>query len=272
MACLPIAFQKSCPLLKSFGNIDDEDSLTRGYEFEATDAIVSGDWGVRFPVEDPNGTICLVGSSHARVLGGALLAFCQKNNLDMVSMATSDFGFSDTAKTSASQHAAYLEVHRNERLLAGNPQMTVIAGMWSSEIRNPNFKNDFNDRLRLLLQKSPVLVIGQVPMVMLPHGYEKLFRKYLVARALQSGGIPDVTPSPDVELANQQIALLIKEINNPNLFFFNPYSSLIDKNGNIHLTEKNKFLYSDNHHLNDDGAIYVFENKLNQVLLDLIKR
>jgi hypothetical protein len=272
LACIPIVFQKSSPLLKNHGNIDEKESLTRGYEFEATDSLVSGEMGVLFPVESENITMCLVGSSHARVLGSALLDFCNKNNIQLISMATSNFGFSDTAQTSASHHAFYLEAHRIDRMLEIRPQLIVVAGMWSSEINNPDFKNVFAERLEKISKLATVVVIGQIPMVKTPSEYDSLFRKYLVALSLRSAGIPEVTPSVEVESANGKIAAIIGEIDRPNLIFYNPYPNLIDKNGCIKLTHNGELLYSDNHHLNDAGAFYIFKNGLDALLIDLLKK
>jgi hypothetical protein len=272
LACIPVSFHNSSPYLKNLGNIDDKESLTRGYEFEATDAIVSGERGVQFQVPSSNQTICLVGSSHARVLGSALLDFCKKNNFHMVSMATSNFGFSDTDHTSDSQHASYLEANRIDRMLEISPQLIVVAGMWSNEINNPDFKKVFTDRLNKISKSDKIVVIGQVPMVKIPSEYDNLFRKYLVALSLRSAGIPNVVPTIEIKSANEKIASIIDEINLPNLIFYNPYPELIDKNGYIKLTQHGKFLYSDNHHLNDAGAFYIFENKLDSLLIDLLKK
>jgi peptidoglycan/LPS O-acetylase OafA/YrhL len=271
LACIPLTIQKSSPYLKNLGNIDDKESLTRGYEFEATDAIVSGKRGVLFPVPTSNQTICLVGSSHARVLGSALLDFCRGNNFQLVSMATSDFGFSDTAQTSASRHASYLEAHSIDRLLEINPRLIMVAGMWSSEINNPDFRNVFAERLKKISKSATILVMGQVPMVKTPAEYENLFRKYLVALSLRSSGIPAVAPSVEVESANHKIAEIITQLNCPNILFYNPYPNLLEKNGYIKLTDNGKLLYSDNHHLNDAGAFYIFKDKFNSLLIELLK-
>jgi hypothetical protein len=108
-------------------------------------------------------------------------------------------------------------------------------------------------------------------MVKTPSEYDNLFRKYLVALSLRSVGIPEVTPSVEVESANDKISAIIGEIDRPNLIFYNPYPKLIDKNGYIKLTHNGKLLFSDNHHLNDAGAFYIFKNGLDSLLIDLQK-
>lgn len=254
------------PLVASLGNIDTDEALTRGWEFEARKQIRNGKIGLVFNEEDTgrNRPIVVLGSSHARVLCKPIKKIADDLRVPFVSMSTSGIGIMSDTPTKTRPNADVINKKRFENIAKIKPSLLVVGGMWSSEINTDNFEMKFKEKLQQLSEYSDrVLIVGQVPLIELPQGYKNAMRKYLVAKN-NSDDINHVKSSIKVHEANRLIEKAVNELNSNNIRFVNPYGLFTGEEGEVIFLKDGKFLYSDYNHVNDMGASLIVNNLLCQ--------
>lgn len=260
---MPIVLFKTNPVLpKELGNIDSSESMTRGWEFDATDLIRTEKRGIVVGSTEKSPSIVLIGSSHARVLSGALAVFSEVNHIQSVIMATSGAGITIKAD-SEGRGASLLNAQRLAILERISPKITIVAGMWSSEY---TAKGDFKKNLEQCLSSiakcsETVIVLSQVPQCSLPRGYERSLRKYIVSLGRSSRPIKVDAANQAVE-ANALVASTIGGMNDKKIIYLNIYDDLITTDGDVEIMRDGKLTYSDFHHLNDFGASIVFDRSI----------
>lgn len=252
------------PLLSSLGNLDTPRSLTRGHEFEASAMLQDQADSDEIKKDLKRPLICLAGSSHARVLGKPIEVFADESGFGFISLATSNLGL--TSQSNPEVPDAELISEARMRLIRElKPEVVIIGGMWSQESKRYNFNFALTQVLRAIADAGEqVIVVGQVPMIQVPDVYDGDLRKYLIAGRL-SGREVNATPDPAVFTANQTVRQAVQNIDRPNVTFIDPTSTLIVE-GMVKLTDEEHFLYSDYHHVNDDGAQIVFDGAIRTLL------
>lgn len=269
---LPIALHRSNPVLPAnLGNIDSPESITRGWDFDATNLIRQGKDGIIVGPPAKSPSIVLLGSSHARVLSGALAAFSEESNTKSVVLATSGAGITIKADA-AGRGAGLLNSQRFAILERLKPEIIIVAGMWSSEqSTGDDFKGNLERCLARLAECSKrVIVVSQVPQCSLPHGYEKSLRKYMVALSRSGRAIKIEASSQTVE-ANALVESIVKAMDDRRVTYLNIYDDLITANGCVEVMRDGKLTYSDFHHLNDFGASIVFDRSIRPILEKLLQ-
>jgi peptidoglycan/LPS O-acetylase OafA/YrhL len=268
LSCIPIVLLKSSPLLKNLGNIDEKASLSRGYEYEATDSLLINKTGLYFKANANSPHICLVGSSHARVLAPALHSFCKEHNLSFSSLATSGVGI---VLNNDEFDGGKIYNARSKYIEKYNPDIILVAGMWSSEIKNPKFHSEFFSAISEFSNwTKAVVVLSQIPMFEFPNPEKQIFRKYIVAYSLKNIGKPSFIPSQNVVEANSMVKNIIDESTKNNILFIDIYDLLLDKENKIMYEKNGIFLYSDHHHINNDGSQIILDN-IKETLLEKLK-
>ena len=268
---LPIVFYHSNPALsEKLGNIESPESMTRGWDFDATSLILKGKNGIVVGPSEKSPSIALVGSSHARVLSGALALFSEESDTQSIVLATSGAGIT-LKENAASRGASLLNSQRFAILERLRPKIIIVAGMWSSERNAGNdFKNNLEHCLaRLSKYSERVIVLSQVPQCSLPPGYEKSLRKYLVALN-RSGEVAKIEASNQAVEANSCVESIIKSMGNTRVSYLSIYEDLITKDGFVEVMRDGRLTYSDFHHLNDFGALIVFNRSIKPVLERLL--
>jgi hypothetical protein len=170
--------------------------------------------------------------------------------------------------TSTRPDAREINSARLRRLGEIKPRILMVAGMWSAERLQPDFRETLAETLKSLCSSAEhVIVLGQPPMVELPKGYEQSLRKYLVARSL-SRSSDTLRASQDVPAANRLVAEVVATSGARNIEFVNPHDLFINSgNQAVELVQGGEFLYSDDRHLNDAGAAFVCERLLSRKIL-----
>ena len=251
-----VVFPKS-PLLKGLKNFDSEEALTRGWEFEATDPILTK--GPRMGLKTNRKKIVVLGSSHARALCYPIEQYALDNNYEFISLATSGVGI--TSKNSADSPYAE-EINRRREGIVNDirPELLVIAGMWSEELSEEDRTSVLRERLKQSIAASDkVIILGQVPLIELPDRYQNSLRKLLVAQHL-SGQTGSINGCHLVKIANSKVRGVVQEIMSDRLFYIDPTEQFTDEGGNLSLVnDEAGFLYSDHHHVNDKGARLIFD-------------
>ena len=135
-----------------------------------------------------------------------------------------------------------------------------MAGMWSDELGVSDRLPIFRKRLEELLAISDqVIVVGQVPLIEIPLTHNDSLRKFLVANYL-SNQFENLKQSTLVEKANSDAERVIREIASDRLSYVNPTALFTNSQGGPRLVDDREvFLYSDYHHINDSGAKLLFE-------------
>lgn len=258
------------PLLAELGNLDDPRSLTRGREFEAIEILREEMKGSDFGKDLKRPLICLAGSSHVRVLGKPVENFAKEGGYGFVSLATSNLGVTSQPHSDVPD-ASEINSKRMDLIRELAPEVLIVAGMWSNESKRADFSTELSAVLRNLGDAAKqVIVLGQVPMFRIPDGYGNDLRRYLIAERL-SGKDSQTIPDPAVASANEIVREVVQELQRSDISFFDPSSALI-VGGQVKLIEGGYFLYSDYHHVNDDGAQIVFDEVIRQVLGDTIRK
>ena len=254
------------PLLKELGNFDEADAFTRGWEFEATQSLLNQK--TDFRVSPDRDTIAVTGSSHARVICKPIQEYANDNDYEFLSLTTSGVGIT-SSDSKATPFAEEINAARFDLLEKVQPNILIIAGMWSSELNVDDRREVLKERLEEALSvANKVIVFGQVPLIELPHRYENALRKYIVARHIQnqSKGIKPSLVFPQsqaVSESNGIVERVVSEIASERLFYVNPTDFFTNTEGNVSLMdERGMFLYSDYHHINDYGAHLLFTESI----------
>ncbi len=128
---LQIAQVKS-PLRYDSIHPDDAASVSRGWEYEATARIAASFTSAVPPAGQP--PIIMLGSSHARVLCAPIAAYAQQHNLPFISYAATGIGITTEQPTAWTVDGPQLNAQRVRLIKHLQPQVLVIAGMWSTEL------------------------------------------------------------------------------------------------------------------------------------------
>lgn len=263
ISLLILAVSPRSPLLNGFRNFDSKESFTRGLEFEATDDILAE--RSRFASKTNKKKIVVLGSSHARVLCNPIKQYALENGYEFISLATSGVGITSKNRPSAE------EINRRREAIIDDirPDLLVIAGMWSMELREKDKSAILRERLKQSLAASDkVIILGQVPLIKLPERYKNSLRKFLVAQYL-SGQSMSVNDSHLVGIANSKVSEVFQEIMSDSLFYIDPTELFRDMDGNFSpVNDEAGFLYSDYHHVNDQGARLIFDAYILPLLTD----
>ncbi len=251
------------PLLKNLGNFDDPVSMTRGWQYEARKSMEDS---AQELVHLKSPVIAVIGSSHARVICKPIEEYAVQNGFQFVSLATSGIGVTSDSPTKKRPNAAKINELRMEILRELKPEVIVEAGMWSKELLKDGRKLVLQRRLKELdAITDRLLVIGQVPLIELPKGYKKSLQKFLVMLSL-SGKSIELPPAERVSEANKIVRNITLNIRSERLHFIDPIDILTTESGHINIFIDNMFLYSDYHHLNDNGATFLFEKIIKDTL------
>lgn len=256
------------PLLEGLKNFDSKESLTRGYEFEATERILKGDIVTRMKPEKK--AIVVLGSSHARVLCGPIQQYARENDYEFISLATSSIGITTYNVDADLPFAEELIIKRAEIIEHTQPDVLVIAGKWSWSLSEEDQIQVLREQLKKALDLSEtVIVIAQVPLIEVPDRYDNSLRKFLVAQYL-SGQSKGINGSKLVDAANSEVRNVVHEIASDRLFYVDPTSLFRDKDDNVVIAnDEAGFLYSDYHHINDQGARLIFDAHILPILVNL---
>lgn len=258
------------PLARDFGNINSSESLTRGREYEAINHLRSNRPGNLFNEEhlDEKKPVVVLGSSHARVLCGPIQRLALKNRAPFVSLAVSGVGLVHDKPMVTRADAAVINGRRFESLSRIKPSVTVVAGMWSNEIRDTGFEKKFENKLLEIKRYSDyVVVVGQVPLTDLPEKYKNAFRKYLIAHKYSLQKSP-IKASRSVENANLLIKNLVASIAKEDIEFVDPSPLFLTNTDEIKYMNGTDFLYSDFHHVNDMGARLIVDRLLRDKIIN----
>lgn len=260
-----LTFYPSSPLLRDLGNLDSGESLTRGRAFEAIEILRNGGAGVSIGETGDRPVICIYGSSHARVLGEPVSAYAKSCGWGFRSLATSDVGITSLSRAEVDD-AEEINAARLTLIRELQPEVTIVAGMWSGEQKRNDFPHAIEKALEeIAANTGKVLVLSQVPMVNVPKEYHNDLRKFLISRSLSGLGF-NAKPHFSVARANEIVHEAVRKLDRDDISFVDISSVLLDRD-QVRLVERQRFLYSDYHHVNHDGARLVFDGAL-QALLD----
>ena len=141
--------------------------------------------------------------------------------------------------------------------------------MWSGELSKEGRTSVLRERLKQSIAASEkVIILGQVLLIELPDRYQNSLRKFLVAQHF-SGQSGSTDESHLVETANSKVRGVVQEIMSERLFYIDPTEQFTDEGGNLSLVnDETGFLYSDYHHVNDQGARLIFDAYILPLLTD----
>ncbi|GAB5562927.1 MAG: hypothetical protein SynsKO_45740 [Synoicihabitans sp.] len=139
--------------------------------------------------------------------------------------------------------------------------------MWSNELVNNDRLNALKEFLTDALTVSDqVFFIAQMPLIELPDRYRNELLKFIVANHL-SGRSESFNLSQLVTNANLSAEQIIHEIDSDRLYYVDATELFKDTEGNLSLYhEEMGFLYSDYHHINDQGANLIFDSYLRPLI------
>ncbi|MDA8016396.1 MAG: acyltransferase [Thermoanaerobaculia bacterium] len=259
LASVPVS-----PLMpESLKGFDSPRALSRGWQYEATDSIEEGGDGIVMGRRDEPVAVAVIGSSHARVLCPAVDIYLNKRGIGGVSLATSNLPLvSDVSdERHATVNRARADIVRRLR-----PQVVIVAGLWAGEVLQPDFSERFDSILVAMAEASDlVIVMGQVPVLDLPKRYRRAMRKFLFAKAI-AGRSLDLTPRADGPPANAQVRSVVESLRRDDIVYVDAHALLVDDAGRVRLRHGDTFLFSNYHHLNDDGSEFVFQRLFEPIL------
>jgi hypothetical protein len=239
--------------------LDARENTSRGSRYEATASIVAGKGGLAFGPSDQPVSLALIGSSHARMLAPALEQYANESGVRLRVLAMSGVGVTDARAESAKSVRKDANDIRLKVVHDDHPKVTLLAGMWTGECEAPDFERHFSHFISSLAESSGrVYVLGQVPMFSVPEDYATSLRKYILALA-RSGELTVFQPRKAVVAANEKVRRLVVDSKLPNVIFIDLHDALASKDSGIRYVIDDEFIYSDFHHLNEKGALAVFE-------------
>jgi len=252
--------------LEKLGDFDSEQSFSRGWAYEATSMLEKGEDGVLWKHNNSSQiNICVIGSSHARVLCEPIKSWAEAKKLNFISMCTSNNGVTTCQSLGYSSDGSEINQNRIASVSKLKPEVIIIAGMWSNELS----KDGALMKLKSVISEcakssSMVLVVEQVPLVVLPEKYQGSLRKYIVSCFFSKVNLM-LNSDCKVIKANNELRLAINDLSLPNVHLIETHRDFLNPTGTVKVQKNNKFLYSDYHHVNHIGAEYVFK-KLNKFL------
>jgi peptidoglycan/LPS O-acetylase OafA/YrhL len=260
---------KSPGLPQELSALEDNTAGTRGWEFEATDQILKQQDGIHVGSKFGNTRLILLGSSHARMLGAAVAEFSLQNKIKATLLTTTRVGLA-TKNIDDAPYAEKINAVRFDIVNNYKPDVLILAGRWSIELRDDNLETELPRILSNLSNAvGYLIIIGQVPEIKLPEQFNKSLQKYMLA-ATRSDKNFQLFPTPSSFQANSKIKQIVDKLNNPNIEFLGADDLFLQHDGSIKSMIKNKFLYSDYNHINNNGAMHVLENRLNEKLIKKI--
>ena len=265
LSILPIWLIPVSPLKPDLGNIDAEEATTRGYKYEATQAIRDGEPGVFITNFDAEEILCVLGSSHARMLCSPLDDYAVAEELTFLSMATSGIGICAMVPIQDFPNAKAINTARLEGLKEVQPKVTIVGGKWDSELTHESAITAFNENVRTISKNSgSVIIVGQAPSVIIPEVFNESLRKYAYSQSFNRGGELVFQSADSVAVANKKIQALLQGLALPNVSFIDPRSLFEGDDQTVKVIQEGQFLYSDYHHLNNIGAGVIFNELLMQ--------
>ena len=78
----------------------------------------------------------------------------------------------------------------------------------------------------------------------------------------RSGRAALIEPDERVTAANAVVEAIVRGLGRDNVAFIDVYPALITDAGKVKIFDEGRLLYFDNHHVNHNGAAYVFERAL----------
>ena len=186
---LPVWLIPISPLKPDLGNIEDDATTTRGYQYEATQAIQDGKPGIFSTPFGSENTLCVLGSSHARMLCSPVHDYARAKELTFLSMATSGIGISALTPLQEFPDAPAINYARLKHLKQLRPTVTIIGGKWDSELAHDSALEAFSQSIQSIsLNSASVIVLGQVSSVIIPEVFDDSLFKYAYSQSFTRGG------------------------------------------------------------------------------------
>ncbi len=258
---LLVAIPTSPLMPKEMAPLEHPDSLAKAWAFEATEAVNAGNGGIVAGKEGARPDVMLIGSSHARLMSPPVAAWATRQNRFAVLTGTSSVGVTNVGRV-----AANVNKRRMTAIERFRPEVTLVVDAWDL-LMDENFETELPRVLERVSRASGhVFVFSQIPAVDLPLAYRDALRKYLVANAIWSQGLPPILPDPQVMEANAVVRQIVEAMALPNVQFVDLHDYLVTEEGTIRIFHEGRFMYSDYHHLNEYGAHHVFDNLIRPLL------
>lgn len=256
---------KQSPLLEGLGDIQAEASMTRGWEYEGTQQILRGDGGIWLGEGgEAQGTLCLVGSSHARVLGAGIKALIEREGGRALVLASSGVGVVSSLDAGHFKHWEALNAERERLIKASDCDVLLIAGRWERELATEQARRKFAAYLKEMgAAVGEILVLGQVPRIWLPDGHKGSLRQYLIAQRLRRGEVTYATAAEVVE-ANKMVEAIVLGLGSERIRYIDTHRYFEEK-GSFAPVGDGAFLYSDDNHVNDRGAEHLIQRVMEDV-------
>ncbi len=259
LALTPIILFRSPPMLpETLAGLDDPRSLTRGWEFESTPNLLDNGIGIQVGRTDAPAMLVLTGSSHARMFAAGLTEYVQQQGWSARVMATSGMSI----VSDGSELQSKINAQRIVATAQVAPRLTIVSDRWETAQHRPEFDQKLRATLAAFANSSDhVIVLSQIPRIDLPPGFGESVRKYILSIRFKGHSI-QATPLPAVVHANSRVREIVESMNNPKIEFLDIYSPMINPDGSVRLTDGSQFLYSDDDHINDLGASWLFNRHL----------
>lgn len=251
-------------LARGLADFNDPRAIDKGITWEATQALLAGRFGVPPVAAGEPVELCLVGSSHARVLCPAMFEAAEARGERAVSLATSAVGITTP---DAVGNAAAINGARRAALANLAPRVVIVAGRWEWEIDgNPDFERRLSEELRAIAAVAGrVIVVGQAPAAILPTTVGENLRRHVVALTV-SGSEPLVAVSAAVPRANERVAGVVASLSDSRVTYVDPRPLFEDGAGYLRLIVDDAFVYVDDDHLNAAGGRIVFDRLVDRLL------
>jgi peptidoglycan/LPS O-acetylase OafA/YrhL len=256
-------FLPKSPLLEPLGRFDEPAAFSNGWKYEATRQLRDANFELKS--SDDRYKIVVIGSSHARVICKPVEDFARNNGHEFHSLVASGVGIS-TKSNNKLPYADEVNERRFKVVEQLHPDVLVVAGKWAFEIFRGQGEETLRRRLEALTSYSEkVIVLGQVPLIELPHQYDNAIRKYMVANHL-SGNPARFSPDEKISGANIIVHKIIQELDGNKIIYVDPTEILTTSEGEVKVFEEGAFLYSDHHHVNDLGAKRLFDTLIHPAI------
>ncbi len=200
--------------------------------------------------------VIINGSSHARVLCGALNEYAQTHQYRFCSLSVASGGITQTS-VKKGQNRAETNKQRNQIIRDLRPDILLVAGYWHSESTSSGGK--FEEKLKIALRAYSkaatwVIVVGQSPRLDVPKESRHSIRKYYWSQYLQSdSGKITISADDSADKANALVRNVVESLDLDNVIYENPRHAFYS-NSEFSAINKGRFLYSDQHHINDHSA------------------
>jgi peptidoglycan/LPS O-acetylase OafA/YrhL len=240
----------------------DAETIQDRKQWKVSKKKVSPLWGHQ-PNESKDTPVVMInGSSHARVLCGALNEYAQIYNYRFGTLSIASGGVTQTSIKKGQDRARTNKI-RNKIIQDIHPDILFIAGYWQSELSDTG--KTFNDRLRELLisySKSAkwVIVVGQSPRLEVPDEVGYSIRRHYWSQYLQSEkGRVEIRADDSADNSNAIVKNIVDSLSVDNVIYEDP-RHVFYQNEQFTPIRDGHFLYSDRHHINDHSARLIIQN------------